>query len=313
MKNIHVKSFVKLMAVILVAVFVAAVFPICVSAGEYTSTVNLLDVRKNTSGDGFYWDNKTDTLTLTNFVVNTKDRYGLRIPDGATIVLEGTNTITAAYAALDIEGSAYLRGEGTLILNGGEVGFINPLNMDDRKVIVESGNYVINSDGIGVLSPYVTWSQTGGKIEINSKGEAVNGREIRLQGGIFKANNSVHATSRLSVAYATLEINSENAALISDKNLSVNGVSILSNGNKSTEYNGEKSITTTPLSKKRTTSMLFGKSVPIIADYAVAVLAICAVAAIIIVPKVIKKKKLREAIARYEAEQQAAKEAKKNA
>jgi len=37
------------------------------------------------------------------------------------------------------------------------------------------------------------------------------------------------------------------------------------------------------------------------------------VAAIIVVPKVIKKKKLREAIARYEAEQKAAKEAKKNA
>ncbi|MBQ7011497.1 MAG: hypothetical protein IJN63_07295 [Clostridia bacterium] len=313
MKNIRSVSFLRLMAAALLLIMAAALVPVSVSAGDYTSTVNLLDVRKNTSGDGFYWDNKTDTLTLTNFSVNTNDRYGLRIPSGATVVLEGKSVITAAYAALDLEGSAYFRGQGTLVLNGGEVGFINPLNMDDRKVIIESGNYVINSDGIGILSPYVTWSQTGGNIEINSKGEAVSGREIRLQGGTFKANNSVHATNKLVVSYTTLDINSENAALISDKILSVNGVSILSNGNKSTEYNGEKSITTTPLSKKRTTSMLFGKSVPIIADYAVAVLAICVVAAIIIVPKVIKKKKLREALARYEAEQKAAKEAKKEA
>ncbi|MBQ1211881.1 MAG: hypothetical protein IIX69_00505, partial [Clostridia bacterium] len=235
---------VKAIAVLLLCAVITCMLPVFVSAGEFTSTVNLLDVRKNTSGDGFYWNNKTDTLTLTNFTVNTKDRYGLRIPNGATVVLEGTSTITAAYAALDIEGEAYFRGEGTLILNAGEVGFLNPINMDDKKVIVESGNYVINSEGVGISSPYATFSQTGGSIEINCKGEAVVGREIRLAGGKLTANGSVHATNKLVVSYTTLDITSTAAALISDKILSVNGVKLTSNGTELDAYAGETSIKT---------------------------------------------------------------------
>ncbi len=300
-------------AVLLCALLICAL-PVFVNAGEFTSTVNLLDVRKNTSGDGFYWDNKTDTLTLTNFTVNTKDRYGLRIPNGATVVLVGTNTITAAYAAFDIEGEAYFRGEGTLILNGGEVGFLNPINMDDKKVIIESGTYIINSEGMGISSPYATFSQTGGSIEVNSKGEAISGREIRLTGGTFKANNSVHATNKLVVSYTSLDINSPAPALISDKTLSVNGVKLVSGGKELKEYGGENSIKTSPLSKARTTSMLFElfgiKDVSIALDYIIFAVCILAVAAIIVVPKLIKKKKLRIALEKYEAEN-AAKKAEK--
>lgn len=307
---------VKAIAVLLLCAVITCMLPVFVSAGEFTSTVNLLDVRKNTRGDGFNWDNKTDTLTLTNFTVNTKDRYGLRIPSGATVVLEGTSTITAAYAALDIEGEAYFRGEGTLILNAGEVGFLNPINMDDKKVIVESGNYIINSEGVGISSPYATFSQTGGSIEINCKGEAVVGREIRLTGGTLKANGSVHATNKLTVSYTTLDITSTAAALISDKILSVNGVKLTSNGTELDAYAGETSIKTSPLSKARTTSMLFEligmKNVPIAIDYVIFAVCLLAVAAIIVVPKLIKKKKLRIALEKYAAET-AAKNAEKDA
>ncbi|MBQ2733939.1 MAG: hypothetical protein IJF74_07255 [Clostridia bacterium] len=308
------KNTVKAVCAVLLCAMLICALPVFVSAGEFTSTVNLLDVRKNQRGDGYEWDNRNDILTLTNFTVNTKDRYGLRIPSGATVVLVGTNTITASYAALDIEGEAYFRGEGTLILNGGEVGFINPFNMDDKKVIIESGTYIINSEGVGISSPYATFSQTGGKIEINCKGEAVSGREIRLGGGTFKANNSVHATNKLTVSYTTLDISSPKAALISDKTLSVNGVKLISDGNTLDEYKGESSLKTSPLSKARTTSMLFElmgmKSVPIAIDYVIFAVCILAVAAIIVVPKLIKKKKLRAALERYEAEN-AAKKAEK--
>ncbi len=299
----------KALSVLLLCALLLCALPVFVSAGEFTSTVNLLDVRKNTSGDGFYWNNKTDTLTLTNFTVNTKDRYGLRIPNGATVVLEGTNTITASYAALDIEGEAYFRGEGTLILNGGEVGFLNPINMDDKKVIIESGTYMINSEGIGISSPYATFSQTGGSIEINSKETAIAGREIRLTGGTLKANNSVHASNKLVVSYTTLDISSPAAALVSDKTLSINGVKIVSEGKTVSEYTGETAIKTSPLSKARTTSMLFEligmKDVSIVLDYIIFAVCILAVAAIIVVPKLIKKKKLRIALEKYETEKAA--------
>lgn len=309
------KKLLKAAAALLLCAVLLCTLPVFVSAGEFTSTVNLLDVRKNQRGDGYNWDNKTDTLTLTNFTVNTTDRYGLRIPNGATVVLEGTSTITASYAALDIEGEAYFRGEGTLILNGGEVGFLNPINMDDKKVIIESGTYVINSEGVGVSSPYATFSQTGGSIEISCKGEAVTGREIRLNGGSFKANGSVHATNKLVVSYTTLDITSASAALISDKTLSVNGVKIVSGGETLKEYAGEKEIKTSPLSKARTTSMLFElmgmKDVSIVLDYVIFAVCILGVAAIIVVPKLLKKKKLRIALEKYEAENAARLAAKK--
>ena len=296
----------KTVCALLLCAFLLSALPVFVSAGEFTSTVNLLDVRKNQRGDGYEWNNKTDTLTLTNFTVNTKDRYGLRIPSGATVVLVGTNTITADYAALDIEGEAYFRGEGTLILNANEIGFLNPINMDDKKVIIESGKYVINSEGVGISSPYATFSQTGGTIEVNCKGEALDGREIRLTGGVFKANNSVHASNKLVVSYTTLDISSPAAALISDKTLSVNGVKLVSNGDTLAEYADEKEIKTSPLSKARTTSMLFElmgmKDVSIALDYIIFAVCILGIAAIIVVPKFIKKKKLRIALEKYEAE-----------
>jgi hypothetical protein len=213
------------------------------------------------------------------------------------------------------EGEAYFRGEGTLILNAGEVGFLNPINMDDKKVIVESGNYIINSEGVGISSPYATFSQTGGSIEINCKGEAVVGREIRLAGGKLTANGSVHATNKLTVSYTTLDITSTTAALISDKILSVNGVKLTSNGTELDAYAGETSIKTSPLSKARTTSMLFEligmKNVPIAIDYVIFAVCLLAVAAIIVVPKLIKKKKLRIALEKYAAET-AAKNAEKD-
>jgi len=300
------KKSISLVIIALLAVTAVLPFmPVSVFAAEHTSTLNLLEVRQNTTGDSYYWNNKTDTLTLTNITINTTDRYGIRIPDGATVVLEGNNTISASYAALDIEGAAYFRGNGTLTLNGGEIGFLNPTNMSDKRVIIEDGTYVINSSGVGISSPSAVWSQTGGNITVNSAGEAVNGREIRLQGGVFTANNTVHATNKLVILYTTLNITAPKSALVSDKTLSINGVAMKSGENKIEEYNGENAITSTPLSRKRTTSMLYGESVSIAADYITAVVAALIIAAVIVVPKVLKKKKLRLALEKYEAEQKA--------
>lgn len=309
------RIFGRVIAVLMLCALLAVSVPFSVFAGQFTSTVNLLDVRKNASGDGFTWANKTKTLTLTDFTVNTSDRYGLRIPHGATVVLVGTNTINASYAALEVQGDVYFRGEGTLILNGGEIGFINSTNMDDKKVIFESGNYVITAGENGIVSEYATWSQTGGKIEINAAKNAAYGRDLRLMGGSFKANAPVHATNKLTVNHTSLDITAASAALVADKTLSVNNVKLSSGGTKLTEYKGENSILTSPMAKKQTTSRLFeligNKNVPVFVDYVIFAVAIGAVVAIIVVPKVLKKKKLREALAKYEAEEKARAEEKK--
>lgn len=289
-----------------VALAITALGAFSVSAGEvYTSTVSFLNVRENASGEGVKWDNRNSTLTLENFKVDTTDRYGLRIPDGATVIIKGTNEISASYAALDIEGSAYFKGEGTLILNGGEIGFLNPINLAEKKVIIESGTYIINSEGVGVQSNSATWSQTGGKIEINCKGDAVVGRDIRFTGGNFTANGSLVATSKIAVSHANLTVKSEKAALISDRAIALNGVRIESAGKVVEEYNGENEINIVALSRERTTSMLFGKNVGIFADYLVLILSALIVAAIIVVPIIVKKKRFAAAVAKYNAEKDA--------
>ena len=88
------------------------------------------------------------------------------------------------------------------------------------------------------------------------------------------------------------------------------------NGTELDAYAGETSIKTSPLSKARTTSMLFElmgmKNVPIAIDYVIFAVCLLAVAAIIVVPKLIKKKKLRIALEKYAAET-AAKNAEKDA
>lgn len=277
-----------------------------VHAGEtYTTTVSFLNIRQNASGDGVEWDNRNSILTLDNFKVDTTERYGLRIPDGTTVIIKGTNEISASYAALDIEGSAYFKGEGTLILNGGEVGFINPTNLSEKKVIIESGTYIINSEDVGVQSNSATWSQTGGKIEINCKGDAVVGRDIRFTGGKFTANGSLVAKSKIAISHASLTVKSEKPALISERTIAINGARIESAGKVVEEYNGENEINIVALSRERTTSMLFGKNVGIFADYLVLILAALIVTAIIVVPIVVKKKRFAAAVAKYNAEKDA--------
>lgn len=302
--KIRTRLFSFTLAVMLTVLALACAFPVF-AGNTYTSTLSFLTIRENKSGEGYSWDNRNAILTIENLKIYTDDRYGLRIPDGATVVIKGTNEISASYAALDVEGGVFFKGEGTLILNGGEVGFLNPSKMSEKRVIIDSGTYIINSEGVGVQSMSSTWSQTGGKVEINAKGNAVEGRDIRFTGGTFVANGSLVATSKIAVSHASLTVNSSEAAFISDRTIALTGVRIESNGEVIDEYNGESSVVLVALSRERTTSMLFGKNVGIFADYLVLGASVAIIASIIIVPIIVKKKKFAAAVAKYNAEKDA--------
>ena len=63
-------------------------------------------------GEGYFWDNpKHSHLTLSDLRIDTEDEYGLKITDGATVILKGDNRIKATKAALYIGGNVIFRGK----------------------------------------------------------------------------------------------------------------------------------------------------------------------------------------------------------
>ena len=281
--------------------------PARAAAGE---TLDLLNVRQNQRGEGYEWANRTDTLTLRGLRIETDDRYGIRIKDGATVVLEGDNYIKASYAALDIEGSATFTGTGSLTLVAGEIGFLNPAGAKNHRVNLTGGTYRITAPR-GIVSERAEWSLTGGSLTVDATESAIEGRSVKILGGSLTANAPLRASNDLKISYAALELSASSPVLVSEKSLSLSG--LLTKDGKTiasaADYAGENVLSAVPAKRGRTTSLLFGAAVPIYVDYLIFGAAALTVAAIIAVPRMRKKKSLQAARERYAAEQ-AAKEQK---
>ena len=281
--------------------------PARAAAGE---TLDLLNVRQNQRGEGYEWANRTDTLTLRGLRIETDDRYGIRIKDGATVVLEGDNYIKASYAALDIEGSATFTGTGSLTLEAGEIGFLNPAGAKNHRVNLTGGTYRITAPR-GIVSERAEWSLTGGSLTVDATESAIEGRSVKILGGSLTANAPLRASNDLKISYAALELSASSPVLVSEKSLSLSGL-LTKDGktiSSAADYAGENVLSAVPAKRGRTTSLLFGGTVPIYVDYLIFGAAALTVAAILVVPRVRKKKSLQAARERYAAEQ-AAKEQK---
>ena len=81
-----------LTAVLLLVPFVSAAVYEAEAVVTITKSVNLTNPRMNMSGAGYAWMNLDKTLTLDGLYIDTSDEYGMRIPDGATVILKGNNT-----------------------------------------------------------------------------------------------------------------------------------------------------------------------------------------------------------------------------
>jgi len=89
----------------------------------------------NEDGGGSYnggtwdWQNATKTLTLTNISHTSTGQLALQLPNGATIVLIGANTLTstnasrAGYSTAISAGNLTIRGSGSLNATGGNTAY----------------------------------------------------------------------------------------------------------------------------------------------------------------------------------------------
>ena len=269
-----------------------------------TTTLNIAQANKNQRGHGYEWHNRTDVLDLNGLYLDTTNDYGLRLPKDCTVNLSGTNYIKASKYALSCAGTVFFKGSGKLILDAGEAGIFIYTEVGTEKVRLLEGEYEIHSAKYGVLSTAADFSFVDGKMTItvdDPDGAAVSGRIVNLLGGTFTANSAVEASHMLTVKGSNLDV-SANRAAFSAKNLTVSDISLTADGAAVAEYGGQSVVKGTSTLKRVRASILFGENVNGVVDYICLAALFCCIAAAVVVPIVLHKKKVKKLLARLEIE-----------
>ena len=302
-----------------VIIIFAAITALCICAGNtLTEGVSILNPKQNIHGDGYEWHNPSDTLTLTNLKIDTDDEYGLKIADGATVILKGNNYIKASKAALYIGGNVVIRGSGTLTLEGGETGILcNSIKNTDKLSITE-GTYNINGGIDGIRADFSRVALSGGKLTVSGgSGYAINVRELQTSAGVtIKATGTLYSSYSMLIQGTNLTVESSQPALLSDGTLKTESMTIktgttLSALSDADSYSGENAITTISTLDTSIKSILFGAPYSIAVDITLLIAAIAVLAAAIVIPPVIRKKEAQSIIKSLEAAEAEKKQQKK--
>ena len=274
-----------LTAVLLLVPFASAAVYEADAVVTITKSISLTNPRMNMTGAGYAWMNLDKTLTLDGLYIDTSDEYGMRIPDGATVILKGNNYIRAASYAMGIPSNVTFKGNGTLTLVGGDAGLYFYSTDDTTIARIMGGNFKITAGGVGIRSEYTTLSVTKGTFDIDAlakDGVAILGRTLKLHGGKFTAQGPITASQNLEIRAANLSVVADRAALSANRKLTLKDIS-LSVGDtaddlrKADSYNGENCIRVKSAANLLGESVLVGETVPMFAD----ILVIFALAALV--------------------------------
>jgi len=270
------------------------------AAKQINETVSLANARKNERGEGYFWDNINDTLTLNGLNIDTTDDYGLKLPDNATVVLVGNNKITASKVALLTTGTTIFKGSGTLTLTAGETGIMLADPSTLGKVSFLSGTYKISTPGDGISSDKVKLYISGGEFEINSGGYAIKAPSVELNNTKLTAKGAVYSADPLVINNAAVEItaNRDEDALQTGKEFRLSNIKLVAGPDAASateaegaEYRGGAFVKTAATLKMRAYSIVFGGKVPAWVDYVAFGVAGLGVAATIAVPLLLKRRR----------------------
>jgi len=314
---------IRLISVFLVLLFaLTAILPVLAAKAPatITSTVNLINVNKNETGEGWYWANRTGTLYLRGINLDTADQYGFKLPKNATVVLEGNNTIKASKAALVAPGAVVIKGKGTLNLTANEIGLWNYSSDDTHKLRIAGGTFNITAGIDAIRSDVAELSFTDAVLNlttVGTEGSAIAGRVIRLANCTVNANNSIDATGNVHFLNADVTVISARSAVTYGNKLFFRDVKMSAGAAEGsladiTEYSGENCLVTKANASTLGTSMFFGDSVPRFVDYLILIAVLAGVVAIIAVPayrkhrKVLRLRAERDAMLQKKAEDEKA-------
>ena len=219
----HMNSKRRIAILLTLAIVVPLFACLNVSAAKtLTEGVSILNPRQNMRGEGYFWDNPKDTLTLSDLRIDTEDEYGLKITDGATVILKGDNRIKATKAALYIGGNVIFRGNGTLTLEGGETGILCNSTNNSDKLSITSGTFNVRGGTDAVRAEYSKVAMSGSAV-LNlkaGKGYAANVRELIMSAGVtVDAQGSLYSSYSMLIQGTNLTVSSDKAALLSDGTL----------------------------------------------------------------------------------------------
>jgi len=280
-------------------------FPLS-AATVLTEGVSILNPKANMSGPGYDWANRTNTLTLSNLNIETTDAYGLKIGDGATVILEGSNYIEASKAALYLEGDVIFRGNGSLTLVGGEYGILCHSTRVNKKLALNGGTFHIQGGIDGIASPYQKVAIGAVSLTVSGESYAINVRDLTTASGAsIEAEGSFYTTHSMILQSSKLSIESEHSALLSDGTLKLENMTLsagdsLAQLSATETYTGQKALKTVSTFDSSVKSLLFGEGVSIAVDILLVVALFLLLGAVIAIPILLKQRKAMKIIAARE-------------
>ena len=188
----------RLCSILLVLVMLVGLLPTTALAAEATATADfdadpvsalaLLNAAKTPGAEDSTWDSDTKTLTLNDVNFTTTASTALQLPGGATIVLNGENTITSTYSdwgdcyGIYGVGSLTIQGTGTLDVTSG-----TPSNLSFG--IHAQGSVTINSGAVTATGG-VAGNQSFGIRALNGD-LTINGGTVTATGGTAKQSSGL--------------------------------------------------------------------------------------------------------------------------
>ena len=279
------------------AILVFAALP----ASALGETLDLSYVRQNESGEGYRWDNINDVLYLTSINLSTTSDFGIKLPAGATVVVEGNCRVTANRYAISCLGSVTFKGTGKLTAEGGECAMYFYSTNRDHKILFLGGTYDLKGEEQAIRSDGAELSFCGGILSLEGKTSA-QGVDVTVSGCEIEAGGTIRASHLLSVNGANISAFAENGpALVSDGRIALENVRIevgadLNSLSDADSYEGQNAVRLASTYKRVRTSVLFGEGTPGWVDTVAFIAAGVGVAAALTVPFIVKankKKKLQ--------------------
>lgn len=292
----------RILSALLVLIMIFTLIPtaIAVSAAStpavgVTKTLNFVSLNQHDAGLGYTWNNSECKLTLNGINLSTSSEFGIVLPASSVIELKGDNYITTSAYGISSTGPITFIGNGTLTITCANVGITSTSAFDRDAVIFRQGTVKINGAKTGVHTEKAKVVVTGGNLYVTATESSIFANYLQLVGGSAELNGAVKVKNTLEVKAMNAKISApENA--ISAKSITVSE-SVIKTGAALTsladadEYKGEAAVEFTSTHKFTKKGALFGGKLPLFVDYVVFALIIIAVAAVIIVPIIIKRKR----------------------
>lgn len=221
-------KFTRLWSILLVLVMVVGMLPTVALAAEPatekadfstdpTAALNLLNAAKTGTEDST-WDPDTNTLTLNGVNFETTAATAVKLPDGATIVLNGENIIKSGSRdycyGIYAEGSLTISGSGTLNVTGDTAGtYSYGIYTNNGNISVTGGT--VNAYGGNADYSYGIYAKQDMNIEdgtVNAYGGEAKysrgieaGNDISISGGIV---NTIGGKASRFISYGICAGNS---------------------------------------------------------------------------------------------------------